>query len=38
MVRNIREKKIHGKIFLSTQAIDKNFLTPNISYMHIHVC
>ena len=35
MVRNIREKKIRGKKFLSMQAIDENFLTPNISYMYI---
>ena len=33
MVRNIREKKIRGKKFSSMQAIDENFLTPNISYM-----
>ena len=35
MVRNVREKKIRGKKFSSMQAIDENFLTPNISYMHI---
>ena len=35
MVRNIREKKICGKKFLSMQAIDENILTPNVSYMHI---
>ena len=38
MVRNIREKKIRGKKFSSMQAIDENFLTPNISYMHILTC
>ena len=38
MVRNIREKKICGKIFLSMQATDENFLTSNISYMHILTC
>ena len=37
-VRNIREKKIRGKKFSSMQAIDENFLTPNISYMHILTC
>ena len=36
MVRNIREKKVRGKIFLSKQATDENILTPNISYMHMH--
>ena len=35
MVRNIREKKIRRKKFLS---IDEIFLTPNISYMHILTC
>ena len=35
MVRNIREKKIRGKIFSSKQATDENILTPNISYVHI---
>ena len=35
MVRNICEKKIRGKKFSSMQAIDENFLTPNISYMYI---
>ena len=38
MVRNIRAKKIRGKKFSSMQAIDENFLTPNISYMHILTC
>ena len=38
MVRNIHEKKIRGKKFSSMQAIDENFLTPNISYMHIVTC
>ena len=38
MVINIREKKIRGKKFSSMQAIDENFLTPNISYMHILTC
>ena len=38
MVRNICEKKIRGKKFSSMQAIDENFLTPNISYMHILTC
>ena len=38
MVRNIREKKIRGKIFSYMQAIDENFLTPNISYMNILTC
>ena len=33
MVRNIR-----GKIFSSTQTIDKNYLMPNIGYMHILTC
>ena len=36
MVRDIHEKKIHGKNFSSKQAIDKNILMPNISYMHMH--
>ena len=40
MVRNIREKKIRGKKFSSMQAIDENFLTPNIivtcTYLHVH--
>ena len=38
IVRNIREKKIRGKKFSSMQVIDENFLTPNISYMHILTC
>ena len=38
MVTNIREKKIRSKKFSSMQAIDENFLTPNISYMHILTC
>ena len=38
MVRNIREKKIRGKILSSLQAIDEIFLTPNISYRHILTC
>ena len=38
IVRNIHEKKIRGKKFSSMQAIDENFLTPNISYMHILTC
>ena len=37
MVRNIREKNIRGKNFLSKQATDENILTPNISYMHMHM-
>ena len=38
MVRNLCEKKIHGKNFSSMQAIDENFLAPDISYMYILTC